>query len=134
MAGYSAAMYLRYADNIREQIEQGAYGPGEELPTEGEIARDFKCSTATVRKALGVLRQEGLISMGRGVRARVRPRPERRALVLRPGERLVGRMPSRTECARLGIDPGVPVLEVERADGSSRLLAANLIAVVGAAI
>jgi hypothetical protein len=42
-------------------------------------------------------------------------------------------MPSRRERAQFELDPGVPVLEIRRTDGTSKLFAANQVTVVSAA-
>ncbi|MDV3124868.1 GntR family transcriptional regulator [Mycobacterium sp. 21AC1] len=50
------------ADVLRHQIFDGAYAQG--LPAEGELAAEFFVSRNTVREALGVLKNEGLIDRG----------------------------------------------------------------------
>jgi hypothetical protein len=86
-----------------------------------------------IRRAPAVLREEGLMTTKREEPSVVRSRTERHPLVLQEDERLVSRMPSRLERIHLGLDPGVPVLEVRRADGTSHLFAADQIEVVGGA-
>jgi hypothetical protein len=100
------------------------------LPAESEIAREFECGRDTVRMTLIILRNEGLVSTSRDKPASSRARSERRALVLRPDEQLVARMPRHQERKHLALDPGVPVLEVHRADGGSDLLPADQVTVV----
>jgi DNA-binding GntR family transcriptional regulator len=79
----------------------------------------------TVRRALAVLCEEGLIVKRRGTPAIVRPQMKQRALSLQRGQSLVVRMPSRQERIELDLDQGVPVLEVRRADESRELFAAD---------
>jgi GntR family transcriptional regulator len=50
------------ADVLRHQIYDGAYADG--LPTEAELAGEFFVSRNTVREALSVLKNEGLIDRG----------------------------------------------------------------------
>ena len=51
----------RIAAEIRHQIETGELQPGDQLPTVAALAERYQVSTATVAKALGKLRDEGLI-------------------------------------------------------------------------
>ena len=52
----------RVADVLRQQIHTAAYL--DELPTESELAVEFSVSRNTIREALGILKQEGLIDRG----------------------------------------------------------------------
>ncbi len=62
------------ADDLREKIENGTYGPGALLPSEPELAHRYGVSRQTARSALKALEQEGLIvvhsTRGRTVRNR----------------------------------------------------------------
>ncbi|MEY9937024.1 GntR family transcriptional regulator [Streptacidiphilus sp. MAP5-3] len=53
--------YLRIAADLRSRILDGTYPPGSQLPTLPELERQYEVSLTTVRNALGVLRNEGLI-------------------------------------------------------------------------
>jgi DNA-binding transcriptional MocR family regulator len=125
--------YLWIADRLREQIALGDYAEGETLPSEGMLRRAHAVSVLTVRRAIAILRDEGLVATQQGRPAQVRVRPPRRRIVLDAGSRLVSRMPTADERAGLGIDPGVPVLEIRRADGTMETLNAELVEVVGSA-
>ena len=57
---------LRIAYWLKWQIYSGRYAHGTILPTASFIADRFGVNINTVLSALGVLREEGLISMGRG--------------------------------------------------------------------
>lgn len=52
----------RIADELREQISSGALVPGDQVPTVAQLCRTYSVSRVTVLKALGVLREEGLIT------------------------------------------------------------------------
>lgn len=56
-----AALYRRIYEQLRSDIEQGRLEVGERLPTEVELARTEDVSTITVKKALDLLRQDGMI-------------------------------------------------------------------------
>jgi DNA-binding transcriptional regulator YhcF (GntR family) len=59
------------AARLRERIEAGALGPGDRLPTQQDLSAEFGVNRTVVRHALGALREEGLVSMGRGAPATV---------------------------------------------------------------
>ena len=49
------------ADALRHRINSGEYALGSALPSILAMAREFEVTTNTVRKALGILKDEGLI-------------------------------------------------------------------------
>jgi GntR family transcriptional regulator len=51
---------------LRGQIIEGQLGPGAQVPGEEELARQFKVSRITARRALAELAAEGLVTRGRG--------------------------------------------------------------------
>ena len=55
-------------DQIQEAILQGKLLPGSRLPAERELTDIFKASRGTLREALRVLEQKGLISIKTGVK------------------------------------------------------------------
>ncbi|MCX9190570.1 GntR family transcriptional regulator [Carbonactinospora thermoautotrophica] len=59
-------VYLRIADDLHQQISSGVLAPRQQLPTESEIAERYQVSRHTVRQALDVLRNRGLIVSRRG--------------------------------------------------------------------
>ena len=60
-------IYRDVADSLRTDIESGAYGDGGLLPSEAAIGARFEVSRVTVRKALEVLRSEGLVESRQGL-------------------------------------------------------------------
>ena len=58
--------YLDLADALRARIAARDVGPGGALAGELELARDYGTSRVTVRRALDLLRQEGLVKSRRG--------------------------------------------------------------------
>lgn len=65
--------YLQLADLLRAQIVNGELKPGTPLPAEKALSKDFDMSSTSVKQAVAVLRNEGLIVSGRGQPSRVRP-------------------------------------------------------------
>lgn len=59
-------LYVRIAHTLKEQIVSGAHPVGSQLPTEDELCRRFSVSRYTVREALRLLREDGLVSSRQG--------------------------------------------------------------------
>lgn len=55
------SLYQQLADAIRDKIYEGKYAFGEKLPSERSLAEIFGISHLTVRKALTILEEEGLL-------------------------------------------------------------------------
>ena len=58
--------YMRVADAIRERIMRGDYRPGDQLPSESQFCAEFGVSPMTLRRALAVLGEHGLLSAEQG--------------------------------------------------------------------
>lgn len=74
------AVYRQIANDLRAAIERGEYQPGQRIPGENDLMRDWAVSRNTARDALAVLRDEGLTDTRRGAGNFVRkfkliPRP-----------------------------------------------------------
>lgn len=110
----TVAYYLQIANDLQRKIEDGGYSPDEDLPTEDRLADEHGVSRSTVRRALAMLKSEGLIDTERGRRAWVRGPRRKDLLWLRGGEPAPIRMPTAVERATLGVPPGVPVYEIGR--------------------
>lgn len=64
------------ATDLLEQVVSGRFQPGEPLPTERELAAAHNVSRLTLREAIGILRQKGVIEVRRGRGTFVRPATE----------------------------------------------------------
>ena len=64
MAG---AKYNQIAEDLREQITTGTLSPGSQLPTEPQLAAAYGASRSTVRLAIGLLIQQGLVETRQGI-------------------------------------------------------------------
>jgi DNA-binding GntR family transcriptional regulator len=53
--------YRQIADILRRRIESGQYPPDTRVPTESELVEAFEVARTTARRAIAVLREEGLI-------------------------------------------------------------------------
>ncbi len=55
-------LYKKIADQIEKGIDQGAFKPGEKIPSIRYFASEFECSKLTVQKAFELLRNRGRIN------------------------------------------------------------------------
>lgn len=62
----SIPLYYQLEHILRAQIESGEVLPGQRIPTEQELGRDYQISRATVRQALAALVSEGLLYRKQG--------------------------------------------------------------------
>ncbi len=58
--------YRSIADDLRQKVAAGLYTAGHLLPSEAELSRAYEASRVTVRRALEVLREEGLVDARQG--------------------------------------------------------------------
>jgi len=80
-------LYQQLASLLREQIRGGKLPPGARVPTEGELSERFSTSRNTVRLALDVLRNEGLVISHQGRGSFVRAEPPMRYYASLTGSR-----------------------------------------------
>lgn len=93
--------YQEIADDLRARVRTAA--PGSLLPSESELSREFAASRVTIRRALEVVREDGLIAARQGFGWFVSTEPVRQSL-----ERL-GTIESQLETS--GRDPARRVLD-----------------------
>ena len=55
------SLYQQLADSLRDKIYEGKYAFGDKLPSERSLAEKFGISHLTVRKALAILEEEGML-------------------------------------------------------------------------
>jgi DNA-binding GntR family transcriptional regulator len=70
--------YQQIADDLRAQITNGRYAPGDQLPSIVELCHTYRVSKVTASSALAVLDQDGIIAVRHG----------RRSIVLTPQKSL----------------------------------------------
>jgi GntR family transcriptional regulator len=68
-------LYARIEGRLRERISSGELKPGARLPSETELARDYRTTRVTVRQAMAKLLYDGLIvrQKGRGSFVALKP-------------------------------------------------------------
>lgn len=58
--------YRVVSDALRERIEAGEWLPGEQLPTLAQLAEVYGVAVSTVRRAVRILSEEGLVTVTPG--------------------------------------------------------------------
>ena len=107
--------YHQVAETLRESLARGEWRPGDLMPSEQELQRRFEVSRVTIRQAMNLLVNEGLIFRQRG----------RGTFVAHPTiEQGLARIVSFTEdMARRGFTPGTEMLESELIPASPEIAA-----------
>lgn len=57
----SKPVYLQVADYLRNNIYSEEWGKGEQIPSENQIMKSLEVSRGTVKKAVNMLVEEGLL-------------------------------------------------------------------------
>jgi GntR family transcriptional regulator len=107
----------RIADELRAAIESGDFGPGQKLPSERDLARDYHTARNTAREAIRLLSEDGLVTAvhGQGVFVRTT-----KSLIRLGNDRYsrkyreTGLSPFLLECARQGKSGHFEVLSIDR--------------------
>lgn len=62
------APYMTVLDALTAEIKMGKFKPGEKIPSDAELVQRFGVARMTARRAVGVLRERGLVrtEWGRG--------------------------------------------------------------------
>jgi len=122
-------LYRQIKDFMIRSLEAGEWGPGDAIPSEGELAARFNVSQGTVRKAIDEMAAENMLvrRQGKGtfVATHSDPRSFYRFLRLVPDDGKSAHavsdplsceiVPATLEVAQaLGINDGEPVVRVER--------------------
>ncbi len=76
-------LHEQVAAAIRRAISDGEAGPGDRIPQARDLATVLGVNRNTVLRALRLLRDEGLLDMGRGRTIRVTATPEQGAVIAR---------------------------------------------------
>ncbi|MGD1940108.1 MAG: phosphonate metabolism transcriptional regulator PhnF [Leptolyngbyaceae cyanobacterium] len=66
MSQEALPLYLQIADELRHNIQESLFRVGDRLPTEAELSERFGVNRHTLRRAMEVLRHEGIVGVERG--------------------------------------------------------------------
>jgi GntR family transcriptional regulator len=113
-------VYKQLADVLRQRIGAGSFIEGEMLPSAAALAQTYVVGTDTVRRALAVLRLEGLIDTVPKLGSFVRVPPKAELITVDRG-RITARMPAQDERHALDIPEGIPLLIIETGDRTELL-------------
>ena len=111
-------VYLQIARIIRDRIINGELPVGAQVPSGSQMKQEWGVNRLTGAMAVEELRKAGLVVTRPGVGTFVAATPKLQVVVLRPGDRVISRMPTEEERIRLGTGFITPVLVVTRSDGS----------------
>jgi GntR family transcriptional regulator len=75
-----APRYLRLRDELAETLANGELAPGALLPSEGDLAARYNVSRVTVRRALSLLKDQGVVESRQGFGWFVADEPMRQSL------------------------------------------------------
>lgn len=72
-SGSAIPLYLQLSDQLRQQILDGVFPPGEAIPSEADLIARYGVSRITVRQAITLLVEEGLAKRVQGKGTFVQP-------------------------------------------------------------
>jgi DNA-binding GntR family transcriptional regulator len=65
--------YMQLVNILRDQIASGQFRPGQRLPSESQLCERYQVSPMTVRRAVNILMDQGLVSTAQGRGTFVKP-------------------------------------------------------------
>ncbi|MFC4062390.1 GntR family transcriptional regulator [Planomonospora corallina] len=124
---FAPPKYAQVMTAIQQRIKEGEYAPGDMLPSETQLVREFGVGRTTVVRALQTLAMQGWIEREHGRGSFVKGRPEASADRIRPALETAGqaesaenitdvrRVPAPRHIARLlGAEERTPVVMRQR--------------------
>lgn len=109
------ALYFEVIDFLLEDIKSGQYLPGSKLPSEDQLAREFSVSRVTLREALRVLEDDGVIIRRHGTGTFVL---DKRAV---PVQTLSSIVSTSTIFKRVGLEDRFIKVDVKKHPANSRI-------------
>ena len=130
MTGESPALYQDLAVKLRRAVTDGTFPPGSQLPSESALCQTYGVARSTVRRALSILAEDGVLASHQGARRTVLAQPRLQSF----GElrsfsrwaRSIGEVPSgrvevfeqraatEVQARALALEPGTPLVYVVR--------------------
>ena len=65
--------YSQLANILRRKIATGEFRPGDQLPSEAQLCRQYEISPMTVRRSINILADQGVINTAQGRGTFVKP-------------------------------------------------------------
>jgi GntR family transcriptional regulator len=115
--GDQRPFHQRIAADLRDEIMSGDLAPGGALPSTAQLKERFEASNATIQKAVGLLKAEGLVTGRPGAAVTVR---EHRRRVMTPAAYAAAAGPGEpyrwiSEATRRGLKAGSRLIDVREA-------------------
>jgi len=110
------AYYYRIAETLRGRIKAQEYKSGDLLPPEKDLEKEFGVSNITIRKALSLLVQEGLVVRKRAIGTRVIYKEDKRLAI-----KISGNFKDWFDSAYTKLNLDVEVLEILVTDCPERI-------------
>ena len=115
----TSPLYTQVADALRERIAKGAWPVGLQIPTLPALAQEFGVALITVRQAVRVLKDEGLLlpEQGRGTFVRGKPQTH-------PKMRVESSLPALADLYRkhtprlISLEEGTAIPRLDAEDGA----------------
>lgn len=119
------AVFRQLADVLRDQIGTGDLPAGSVLPSEATLCQMHGVSRVSVRRAVALLRAEGLVVTVPGRGSFVRQTQAVNVETVLAGSTVAARPATEAERRSLALPEGWPVLVITSADGDERVLPAD---------
>lgn len=110
------AVFRQLADVLRDEIASGELPPGAPLPSEATLCQRYEVSRVSVRRAVALLRGEGLVTTVPGRGSFVTRPAELEHVPVAAGSTVTARPATEAERRTLGMAEGWPVLVVASGD------------------
>jgi len=111
-------------------IRSGELAPGDRVPSEPQLAREYEVSRDTAQRALATLAAEGLIIRRRGIGSIVADVQPLTEVPVGQGSRISARLPTAAERAAVGASAWVPLLAVLTPGRPEQIYPADRVVVV----
>jgi GntR family transcriptional regulator len=111
-------VYKQIADHLRAAIERGRLREGDQLPSEAQLMEHYGVARMTIRNAMRLLQDEGLVTAEHGKGSYVRSRPPVRRLAsdrFAQRHRKEGKAAFAVEAEQAGAEPSVDMIKVSKA-------------------
>jgi len=114
------SLYLQVASVLRERILSGQWAAGEKISTLEELENEFQVARVTVRQAVEVLREEGLLQarQGRGTFVSAKPHDRHWVKLATNWDSLIDALKDNVP-RRLTVEMTAPIPQLEIADGKA---------------
>ncbi|MDO4489350.1 MAG: GntR family transcriptional regulator [Eubacteriales bacterium] len=108
-------LYIQLSNRLQELIQDGTYKKGEKIPSEDELGTMYSVSRVTVRKALDVLVQDGVLRRSHGLGTFVA-----NSIFI---ESPYAQGSFTASCKQQGVTPSTKILHMEKVEAKDKIAA-----------